>query len=283
MTAMFLMVSVLNNYAFTYIDMPLHIVFKSSSLMVNMLIGRWFLQRRYPQAQQISVVVVSLGVLLTTLASSSASSGPKQLVEGMSPLYRYLVGILVLGASLVLTSLLGLYQEQTYRVYGKQWEEGLWYTHVLALPFFVFMWRDIVADVQAVYQSHDPLMLVYLCVNAYTQYMCIKSVHQLSCDASSLTVNLILTARKFISLLLSVIYFSAPYGRWHVTGTVLVFVGTLMYTRATQMFHQEHQARRRSHSSITSDGGGSGSKSSSPASQRKGSGAHKRRKSKPKK
>lgn len=39
----------------------------------------------------------------------------------------YLAGIAILAAALFLSALLGLYQEHTYRMYGKQWKEALFY------------------------------------------------------------------------------------------------------------------------------------------------------------
>lgn len=49
-------------------------------------------------------------------------------------------------------------------------------------------------------------------------------------EASSLTVTLVITLRKFLSLLLSIVYFGNEFTIWHWVGTILVFVGTLIFT-----------------------------------------------------
>jgi solute carrier family 35 (UDP-xylose/UDP-N-acetylglucosamine transporter), member B4 len=59
---------------------------------------------------------------------------------------------------------------------------------------------------------------------------CISGVHKLSSIATSVTLNLVLTIRKFISLVVSVIVFKNPFlfGNW--VGSVCVFIGTVVYS-----------------------------------------------------
>ncbi|KAH6927462.1 hypothetical protein HPB50_004293 [Hyalomma asiaticum] len=63
-----------------------------------------------------------------------------------------------------------------------------------------------------------------------TEYVCIRSVYVLTTECSSLTVTLVITLRKFVSLLLSIYYFQNPFTLTHWFGTVLVFTGTLLFT-----------------------------------------------------
>lgn len=128
--------------------------------------------------------------------------------------------------------------------------------HFLGIPFFAFISRDLwnqlltVAsleplDIRASFPSlltaitpsfvwsmvgSVPPVWIYMAVNAMTQFVCIANVHQLTSFASSLTVNLILTFRKFISLMISVFFFQNRFESGHLTGTCLVFVGTLLYS-----------------------------------------------------
>jgi UDP-xylose/UDP-N-acetylglucosamine transporter B4 len=48
--------------------------------------------------------------------------------EWLSDTMQYTAGIGLLAAALVVSAWLGLWQEQTYRVYGKQWREALFYS-----------------------------------------------------------------------------------------------------------------------------------------------------------
>jgi UDP-xylose/UDP-N-acetylglucosamine transporter B4 len=74
----------------------------------------------------------------------------------------------------------------------------------------------------------------FLIGNTLTQYVCISSVFVLTTECASLTVTLVLTLRKFISLIISIIYFQNPFTLWHWIGTSLVFAGTLMFTNFVQ-------------------------------------------------
>lgn len=75
-----------------------------------------------------------------------------------------------------------------------------------------------------------PISWIYLLANCLTQYLCISCVFILTTECSSLTVTLVVTLRKFVSLLFSIIYFNNPFTIWHWVGTTLVFIGTLVFT-----------------------------------------------------
>jgi solute carrier family 35 (UDP-xylose/UDP-N-acetylglucosamine transporter), member B4 len=55
-------------------------------------------------------------------------------------------------------------------------------------------------------------------------------VFVLTTECSSLTVTLVLTLRKFTSLIISIIYFNNPFTITHWIGTIMVFFGTLLFT-----------------------------------------------------
>ena len=65
--------------------------------------------------------------------------------------------------------------------------------------------------------------------NVVTQYICIRSVYILTSECTSLTVTLVVTLRKFMSLMFSIFYFRNPFTLYHWLGTVLVFGGTLIF------------------------------------------------------
>ncbi|OPJ75591.1 hypothetical protein AV530_007106 [Patagioenas fasciata monilis] len=66
--------------------------------------------------------------------------------------------------------------------------------------------------------------------NKLNLYVCIRGVFILTTECTSLTVTLVVTLRKFVSLIFSILYFRNPFTGWHWLGTAFVFVGTLMYT-----------------------------------------------------
>lgn len=76
---------------------------------------------------------------------------------------------------------------------------------------------------------HITKMWAYVAGNVVTQYICIRSVYILTSECTSLTVTLVVTLRKFMSLMFSIFYFRNPFTLYHWLGTVLVFGGTLIF------------------------------------------------------
>ncbi|KAI8637703.1 UAA transporter [Parasitella parasitica] len=258
---MFFIVSILNNLALGYnISVPLHIIFRSGGLIVNMILGALIMKKRYSLDQIIGVLFVTAGVIWATLdnASTYTENNPGSTTE-------FIIGILLLLVAMILSAGMGLFQEVTYKKYGKEWREGLFYTHFLAIPLFLLFYQDLYNQVIAYNKS--PLMSIpalmdqvpflgYLCeivptalletlqsiqmrklwafllMNMLTQYVCIAGVNRMTSVATSLTLNLVLNLRKFSSLMFSIIYFKNDFCFGAKMGSLLVFVGTLIYTRA---------------------------------------------------
>ena len=59
--------------------------------------------------------------------------------------------------------------------------------------------------------------------------MCINAVFQLTSECTSLTVTLVITVRKFLSLLISIFYFGNAFTMLHWVGAVLVFGGSAVF------------------------------------------------------
>ncbi|KAI0643651.1 UAA transporter family-domain-containing protein [Trametes meyenii] len=130
--ALFYGVSLLNNAAFAYaIPMPVHIIFRSGGLVISMLMGWLFAGKRYNATQVLSVLLVTAGVVLTTLAASapknkaqatptdsSSNHGPAD--TDSSERWRYATGIALLTLALVLSGFLGIVQDWTYARYVRR-------------------------------------------------------------------------------------------------------------------------------------------------------------------
>ncbi|CAO3689461.1 unnamed protein product [Rhizopus stolonifer] len=261
LVTIFFIVSLLNNIALGYnISVPLHIIFRSGGLITNMIMGALILGKRYSAGQIFGVIFVTAGVIWATL-----DNGSNHNQDNAGSTSEFVTGILLLLIAMVLSACMGLFQEVTYKKYGKQWREGLFYTHFLALPFFLFFSKDLLGQIYEYNQS--PLMPVsqvleqipvlgsaaslipsalnsllekvevrklwsYLIMNVVTQYGCIAGVNRMTSVSTSLTLNLVLNLRKFTSLIISIFYFENDFGFGAKMGTALVFFGTLIYTQA---------------------------------------------------
>ena len=88
-----------------------------------------------------------------------------------------------------------------------------------------------------------PTLIAALIGNIVTQYICISSVFTLTSECASLTVTLVVTLRKFISLLFSIWYFQNPFTWLHWVGTALVFGGTLLFSNVHGMISEKFREK----------------------------------------
>ncbi|XP_044533389.1 UDP-xylose and UDP-N-acetylglucosamine transporter [Gracilinanus agilis] len=243
MVTMFFTVSVVNNYALNLnIAMPLHMIFRSGSLIANMILGIIILKKRYSVSKYTSIALVSMGIFICTLMSAKQVASQSSLNEndGFQAFAWWLLGISALTFALLMSARMGIFQETLYKQFGKHSKEALFYNHALPLPGFIFLASDIydhalLFNKSELYQVPVvgvtvPIMWFYLLMNILTQYACIRGVFILTTECTSLTVTLVVTLRKFVSLIFSILYFQNPFTLWHWLGTLFVFVGTLMYT-----------------------------------------------------
>jgi solute carrier family 35 (UDP-xylose/UDP-N-acetylglucosamine transporter), member B4 len=145
---------------------------------------------------------------------------------------------------------MGLYTESTYRQYGPQWRENLFYSHVLSLPLFLPFAPSIGNSLMRMTQSERlslqqilpfipvpgvmvPVQLIYLGINVLTQYACIRGVNLLAAASTALTVTIVLNIRKLVSLLLSIWLFGNSLAPGTLIGALIVFSAGALYSLGT--------------------------------------------------
>jgi len=253
-TCIFVTLSVINNKAFDYhISQPIHMVIRSSTLLATLTLGLLFFQKKYTSTQITGVLVLTVGVLLVTIAEGFTKQSSRTIKEcsGCSPdilpvtgnnnfedMTTWIIGVSMLFIALFLSSLIGHLQELTRESYHAPWNEGLFYTHALGLPYFVLVTSDI--KVHASIVSNSPLLSFgdsisipslwfYLFLNVISQIACVHGVYILQGAQGTLTCTLVLTIRKFASLVFSIMYFKNPFTVNHWIGSLLVFIGGAIY------------------------------------------------------
>jgi solute carrier family 35 (UDP-xylose/UDP-N-acetylglucosamine transporter), member B4 len=213
----------------------------------------------------LSVLIITVGVILTTLSSRRRDETVNASFLGP----RYLTGIGILTLALVFSGFLGVVQDKTYASYSGHspthnrskkagylgatkmagppniWKESMFYLHFLALPMFVPLRHDLMEQARAVLSSHArtttfplaaaqiefPSVLPALLANTLTQLLCVAGVNRLTTRVPALTVTLVLVVRKAVSLVLSVVLFDGSEVNWNMlwSGAFLVFAGTVGY------------------------------------------------------
>lgn len=119
-------------------------------------------------------------------------------------------------------------------------EEAQFYTHFFSLFYFItaidnlkthfVLWNNSEIIYAPYFESLGiPVIWFWVILNVITQYICICGVYSLVGNVGALTTTLLLTLRKFISLFISVWYFSNAFYYEHFVGALLVFSGCLWY------------------------------------------------------
>ncbi|XP_048739866.2 UDP-xylose and UDP-N-acetylglucosamine transporter-like isoform X2 [Ostrea edulis] len=256
MVAYFFLVQVANNASYMFrVSIPLQMIFRAGSMIPSLVLGVLMLKRKYSKAKYLSVVLVTAGIAMCTVASAkqevkhahedeASSKDPETEAENVfRDLVMWTLGLVMLTVALFLTAGMGIIQERIYGEYGKHPKESLFYNHFLPLPGFLFLASDISHHISLFNQTTPvdvglgfsvPQMWLFLAGNILTQYICIRSVFILTTECTSLTVTLIVTLRKFVSLILSVVYFNNPFTHLHWSGTILTFIGVILFM---EMFH----------------------------------------------
>ncbi|XP_056635715.1 UDP-xylose and UDP-N-acetylglucosamine transporter [Diorhabda sublineata] len=257
LVVLFFTTSVVNNWAFAFnIPVPLHMIFRAGSLIANMILGIIVLKKKYTLEKYLSVILITLGIIICTLYSSKSKEisctdcnvGTGDVPEKNTSeeevstefFFWWMIGIFLLTGALLLSAAMGIFQERLYQKYDKHPQEALFYTHILPLPGFLLYSVSLSEHIDIANKSDMytlplinislPIIWCLLFLNVVTQYMCISNVYILTSECASLTVTLVITLRKFFSLVFSIIYFQNPFTLAHWIGTIMVFTGTLMFS-----------------------------------------------------
>jgi UDP-xylose/UDP-N-acetylglucosamine transporter B4 len=271
---LFFSINVLNNHAFSYdISVPVHIILRSGGSITTMIAGSLY-GKKYSRIQIVAVLLLTVGVVTAAwsdaqtkvrLSSQFLSSSDHAFVtlqQGNTSGEHhgnpsFATGLIILFVAQSLSAVMGLYTEETYRIYGPQWKENLFYSHLLSLPLFLpflpsltrqFMklasseplqlptsliaeYVNLPPAAQSTLQSiRLPSQLVFLALNVLTQYACIRGVNLLAAATSALTVTIVLNIRKLVSLLLSIWLFGNRLSPGTLVGAVVVFFAGGLYS-----------------------------------------------------
>lgn len=248
---LFFLSSVANNSVFMFdISVPLHIIFRCSGTVITMIIGWMFGGKSYSNPQIFSAVLLTVGAIITSLYKDNefswndfSNTFSKNMEQPTN--VKFLIGLLILTTASILMSLLSLYNEWTYKRYGKHWRENVFYTHLLGLPLFLLGYSQLGVEFLGLLNDSStfslPILqfkvskkLVMLVGNVITQSICIRGVNILASQTNALTVSVVLLVRKFVSLILSVYLFGNSLSVTGYMGTVLVFLGALQYSYASR-------------------------------------------------
>ena len=142
MVFLFTISSTLNNLAFNFkISVPLHTIFRSSSMVSTAFLSWLIYSTKYTFRQLLSIFMVTIGLVVVTLASIKSPS------ENHTEFYTELIGIFILITALLCATSLGIYQDYCKSKFGSAPAENSFYSVItffydfFILPFVnIFFW-----------------------------------------------------------------------------------------------------------------------------------------------
>ncbi|KAK1638156.1 UAA transporter [Colletotrichum phormii] len=251
---LFFSINVLNNHAFSYdISVPVHIILRSGGSITTMVAGSLY-GKKYSRIQIVAVILLTFGVITAAWSDSQSKTASKATEGSGKPAFG--TGLVVLFVAQVLSAIMGLYTEETYKQYGPHWRENLFYSHLLSLPLFLPFAPSLIRQFRklanspplslpmaqlpglglsgdvgdGLFQLQIPSQLAYLVTNVVTQYACIRGVNLLAAVSSALTVTIVLNIRKLVSLLLSIWLFGNRLAAGTLIGAIIVFGAGGLYS-----------------------------------------------------
>jgi solute carrier family 35 (UDP-galactose transporter), member B1 len=235
------------------IDYPLAILLTSMKLLPAMMVGYVFRSRRFSRVQISSAILMTLGLMLYTTehnqhisvvpsdspvpisnaTTSHSSSYPSSVYTalGVSLIFvnLFVDGIVQTGQDL-------LYQQFSISPIQFMQLQSKYISAInLSILFVDFVWNSSTSSVVSSYfffQRHPEAIkdiLMFVLFGAISQFIIYNAVKILSSDVTSV----ILTARKFVSVLISVILFHHVLSsvQWLAIGVIFIgFIVNVNYT-----------------------------------------------------
>ncbi|CAJ0918636.1 unnamed protein product, partial [Mesorhabditis belari] len=207
MVTIFFIVNLCNNYSLYFdVSMPLFIIFKSGSLLANLLLT-WIIRRQvYPFSKILAIIVTTIGLAIFTIASSTRKpqwvAQPPEWVNYI-PVSPFWIGVILMSTALFLSAYLGIMQEDLFRTYGRHHEEALFFVHFLSLPAFALVGDSLLHATSGLYNVENviiggydvPVWFLFF-ASCALQLICAGSVFRLASVSSSLDVTMLLSIRK---------------------------------------------------------------------------------------
>lgn len=224
------------------LPMSLALVLKNGHVLANMAVGA-LSGKRYSRRQLLAVLVITVGLLLATAAQSGGgggsggaggSGGGGGAPEGERPWF----GVLCMVGALLMRAAGGIVQERTFSAHGIHTVEMIFGRAALAIPIFasrvetlrstLSLWSRVAP--MTVLGLSLPTMWLLLGAEVATDHGTKLATTRLIGETSALTVTLLFTLQRFLSLAVSAAVFS-PAGAspmlW--AGIVLVGAGSVGY------------------------------------------------------
>ena len=206
--------------ALKYVSFPEQTVFKSSKIIAVMMMGKVLQAKTYPWSQYIDAFLITVGVVIFSLASKEGAEGRDSHTE--------LVGLLLLAMYVSFDSFTAQYQDKVYQQYGRenvdpyQMMLGVNVSAICMTTFGLIVSGDI--PVVWEFLLANPNAAWYNLLTAITSASGQISIFYTIQQFGPIVFTTIMTTRQMLSICLSAIIFGHHLTTKAIAGAVLVFL-----------------------------------------------------------
>ncbi|KAI9749483.1 MAG: S-methyl-5-thioribose-1-phosphate isomerase [Chaenotheca gracillima] len=260
---LFFSINVLNNYAFAFhISVPVHIILRSGGSVCTMAVG-YVYGKRFSRIKVVSVALLTVGVIIAAMADAKSQGKSTDLkaddsmstfITGLAILFIAQMLSAIMGLYVQETyAQYGTHWEEnvfythilSLPLFLPMWSRmqaqfgALAASPSLRIPlylpatlapsalkggdtFFSSPYATLSSSSNMMVLT-TPSALLYLLLNAVTQFACIRGVNKLAARSSALAVTIVLNIRKLASLLLSIWLFGNTLSTGVLVGAIVVF------------------------------------------------------------
>ena len=207
------------NFSLTLISYPTQALAKSCKILPVMLGSLFVKDVKYHPLQYFSVVIITLGVVIFNYKGKAMGNDST-------------LGLVALFGSLFLDSFTSYYSELVRRTYCshslKTMNECTGYGAVLFLPVVIVM-NVIYSDTSVFdYIAKYPDILFDICKFGAVSAIGNMFIFWMLSMNGSVTLTIITTTRKFMTVIVSILWFSHSLSMIQVICMILVFSGTIL-------------------------------------------------------
>lgn len=206
------------NVALTYVSYPTQALAKSCKILPVMMGSLFVKEVKYEKIQYMSVFLITSGILLFNLLKTQGESSDS------------IIGLFCLFLSLIMDAVNGFCTEQVRHKVKPSSLEMMSYCNgygMLIIGFVVVIFSNFAYEIPIiVYLFRNPYVLVDICIfglmSAIGQMFIFRGLRVLG----SLTLNIITTTRKFMTVMLSIVLFHHSLNFYQWLSLIMVFSGT---------------------------------------------------------
>lgn len=220
----------LSTVSLGYLNFPTQVIFKSCKLIPVMLGGIIILGKKYKMSEYCSVLLMSVGLVLFSLADQTVSPefNPK--------------GIILICMALAVDAVYGNYQERFMKNHPNVSNaEIVLYSYSFG-TVMVFTWLTATGQMRPalVFSLKHPEVYNLGVVYAAIGYLGNQLILALIKSSGALVSTIVTTMRKMITIVLSFMFFTKPFTFQYVWsgGLVLLGISISIYSKNKDTIHQ---------------------------------------------